>query len=125
MGTPTGNCADSVNVPLTSTPGWGLASANSGTLLLQTVSTPANGLTGPWGCIWGTHRILNGGVFMLDFGTSLNDFRANDFNLSLIYGYNSQTIQALPASATPEPSTLVMLGFGLLATGGVLRRKLC
>lgn len=28
-------------------------------------------------------------------------------------------------SVTPEPNTLVMLGFGLLATAGVIRRKLC
>lgn len=119
MGTWTGGCANSQNVPLTSTPGWGLASANSGTYVVQTVNTPSNGLTGPWGCIYGTYRILNGGVFMLDFGTDLTT--AGAFDVSVIYGYNFQTIQATPV---PEPATLLTMAGGLLGLLSFGRRYL-
>jgi hypothetical protein len=114
-----GGCSTSQNVPLTSTPGWGLASANSGTYVLQTVNTPTNGLTGPWGCIYGTYRIINGGVFMLDFGTDLTT--AGAFDVSVIYGYNFQTIQATPVS---EPATLLSMAGGLLGCLTFSRRYL-
>jgi hypothetical protein len=115
MGTLIGDCATSQNVPLTSTPGWGLASANSGTYVIQTANTPTNGLTGPWGCIYGTYRILNGGVFMLDFGTDLTTEGA--FDVSVIYGYNSQTIQAAPVPETTPILTMASGFLGLLSFG--------
>lgn len=114
-----GDCSTSQNVPLSSTPGWGLASANSGTFRVQTLNGSTNGFTGPWGCIFGTYRIINGGVFMLDFGTSL-DQSAGDFDVSVIYGYNSQTIQASPV---PEPATILTVAGGLLGCLTVARRR--
>jgi hypothetical protein len=115
-----GDCSMSRNVPLSSTPGWGLASANSGTFVVQTVSTPTNGFTGPWGCIYGTYRIINGGVFMLDFDTNLNQ-SVGAFDVSVIYGYNSQKIQA---ATVPEPTTILKITGGLLGCLAFSRRCL-
>jgi hypothetical protein len=79
-----GDCSASQNISLTSTPGWSLTSANSGRFLIQTVSTPTNGFTGPWGCVYGNYRIINGGVFMLDFGTDLT--QSANFDVNVMYG---------------------------------------
>lgn len=106
----------SQNVPLSSTLGRGLASANSGTFVVQTANTPTNGFAGPWRCIYGTYRTINGGVFMLDFGTNLNQ-SVGAFDVSGIYGYNFQTIHATPIpEITPVPEPATVLTF----TGGVL-----
>ena len=113
-----GDCSMSRNIPLSSTPGWGLISPNSGTFIVQTVSTPTNGFTGPWGCIYGTYRIINGGVLMLDFGTNLNQ-SLGAFDVSVIYGYNFQKIQAAPV---PEPATILTITGGLLGCLAFRRR---
>jgi PEP-CTERM motif len=39
-------------------------------------------------------------------------------------GYGTLVVTDVPPSAVPEPSSGVLLGTGLLATGGVLRRRL-
>ena len=35
------------------------------------------------------------------------------------------TLTYTPASPTPEPSSLIMLGTGILGAAGAIRRKLC
>ena len=119
-----GDCSMSQNVPLTSTPGWNLASAGSGTFVTETVNGSTNGFTGPFGCIYGTFRIINGGVFALDFGKNLKHL-SGDFDVSVIYGYNFQTIQAtLISQPVPEPGTILTLTCGLLGCLSFGRRSL-
>lgn len=56
---------------------------------------------------------------MLDFGTDLTT--AGAFDVSVIYGYNFQTIQATPV---PEPATLLTMAGGLLGLLSFGRRYL-
>ena len=65
-------------------------------------------------------RVLNGGVFMLDFGTDLSQ-SVVAFDVSVIYGYNFQTIQA---TLVPEPATLFTMAGGLLGFLSFGRRYL-
>lgn len=109
-----GDCSMSQNVPLTSTPGWNLTSAGAGTFVTQTVNGSTNEFTAPFGCIYGTFRIINGGIFALDFGRNLNSL-AGKLDVSVIYGDNFQTIQAtLIPKPVPEPGTVLTLASGLL-----------
>ena len=120
-GTPTGECSQSQNIPLDSTPGWNLT-APPGGFLISTINTPNNGFTSGYGCIWGGFRIINGGVFALDFGKNLNDIDLKDLTLAAVYGDDRQTIVAQPVA---EPGTvLIMLGSGMFGLAGMLFRRL-
>jgi PEP-CTERM motif-containing protein len=52
-------------------------------------------------------------------------FAAGDVHIGAEYGPNQGNYQGLIVSQTiPEPGTLTMLGFGLVALGGLVRRRL-
>jgi hypothetical protein len=70
--------------------------------------TPFSGTIGSFGTITGTY------VGMEDLPASVSDWDYND---------DTFVITSVDSAATPEPSTFALLGTGLLAAAGAVRRK--
>jgi hypothetical protein len=118
-----GDCSQSQNVSLSSTPGWGMTTMGPGVFSIQTQNIPTNGFTTGFGCIYGTYRIINGGIFALDFGSG-PDLKAGDVSISVVYGNDRQTFPAVFQSPVPEPGSLLLFGSGVLGALAIGRRYL-
>jgi hypothetical protein len=121
QGTAHGLCSDSTTTLLTNTPGW-TAISGPGGVTLQTIDGATDGLSAPWGCIYGDYRIISGAVFALDFGNASAIARLDPTSLdvSVTYGLGYESIQGV--LQTPEPWSLPLLATVLLALAPALSK---
>jgi hypothetical protein len=116
----------------------GLAAIFSGTLYAPTtelISFSIGADDSAFAYLDGQNVCDLGGVHGLSAGTCVTPFNitAGNHDLELFFVdmnqvqsglYFDVTTQGVTTSPTPEPGTILMLGTGLLALGGTLRRKL-
>ena len=125
QGTTSGSCSNSTTAPLTNTPGW-TALAGTGDITLQTTGGATDGLSRPWGCIYGDYRIVGGAVFALNFDNAspVNHLDPLSLDVSVTYGPNYESIAGtLQAPEVPEPSLLPLFAAAFLLAVAFGRRR--
>ncbi len=88
---------------------------------LGTVSNPTGGGAAQYGPPSGESSTWPYGVTITFSGVSIGS--TFDLNFSSFAHAGADTALVVPVALTPEPSTLLLLGTGLLGLGGVLKRR--
>jgi hypothetical protein len=115
VGSWAGNYTESIPLSLSSLAGPG--SSASGELFYDGAGVGPESLSGPGSSIFTQTTAL-------DFGAqNTADTLSAAFNFEFVFGAGTQP-NASAASVTPEPMTVILCGFGLVAVYGARRRNL-